>query len=76
MSESLPAREENSFISPREVPEPQNPSFGVWVSRKVVSHFLIWGIGGMADTLVLGTSALVRAGSSPVFPTMEKQKFQ
>lgn len=30
----------------------------------------------MADTLVLGTSALVRAGSSPVFPTMEKQKFQ
>ena len=41
MSGSLPTREENSFISPREVPEPQNPSFGVWVSRKVVSHFLI-----------------------------------
>lgn len=48
MSESLPAREENSFISPREVPEPQNPSFGVWVSRKVVSHFLICGISRMA----------------------------
>ena len=43
MSESLPAREENSFISPREVPEPQNPSFGVWVSRKVVSHFFNMG---------------------------------
>ena len=40
MSESLPTREENSFISPREVPEPQNSSFGVWMSRKVVSHFL------------------------------------
>ena len=33
---------------------------------------LIWGIGGMVDTLVLGTSATRRAGSSPVTSTIKE----
>ena len=35
---------------------------------------VIWGIGGMVDTLVLGTSAPWRAGSSPVFPTIAQEE--
>ena len=37
---------------------------------------VIWGIGGMVDTLVLGTSAPWREGSSPVFPARAEEEIE
>ena len=35
----------------------------------------LWGVGGMADTLDLGSSASRRKGSSPLLPTRESVSF-
>ena len=36
---------------------------------------IIWGVGGMADTLDLGSSTARRKGSSPLLPTRESVSF-